>query len=179
VAVVVGGWLYVQQRDIGKRRALDGRETALIAGFEEHVIAPRPAAGVVVETGPLVALRGTSGPETVVSLPEDLETTALPPQDPLAAAAGPAGVIGGSVALFSREPPSAAAKPDLQSATVSPPATLGSPTSPATEPPAAPLQKRPTGSVTPLPPRRPLQIRIARPPRAVPQPALLRRREAL
>jgi cell division topological specificity factor len=71
VAVVLGGWLYVQEPDVGKRRALDDRETALIAGFEEYVIAPRPAGAVVAETGPLVALRGTSAPGTVVSLPGD------------------------------------------------------------------------------------------------------------
>jgi cell division topological specificity factor len=74
VAVVLGGWLYVQQRDVGKRRALDDRETALIAGFEEYVIAPRPAGAVVAETGPLVALRGTSAPGMVVSLPGDPAT---------------------------------------------------------------------------------------------------------
>jgi hypothetical protein len=66
----------------------------------------------------------------------------------------------------------------LQTAAVTPLATLGSNTSPPNEPPTAPSQEPPPGSVTPLPPRRPLQIRIATPPRAVPPPALLRRREA-
>jgi hypothetical protein len=64
----------------------------------------------------------------------------------------------------------------LQTAAVTPLATLGSNTSPPNEPPTAPSQEPPPGSVTPLPPRRPLQIRIAAPPRAV--PALLHRREA-
>jgi cell division topological specificity factor len=226
VAVALGGWLYVQQRDIGKRRALDGRETALIAGFEEHVIAPRPAGAVVAEMGPLVALRGTSALGTVVSLPGDpaaaepaSQSAAVTPldapgsvtsspQDPGPAAAEPvsqSAAVTGSVTSSLHEPPDAAepdlqsapvtgsvtspphdpqalrdpadVHPVLQSAAVTPPATLGSATSPPNEQPTAPSQE-PPGSVTPLPPRRPLQIRIATPPRAVPPPALLRRREA-
>jgi hypothetical protein len=209
VAVALGGWLYVQQRDIGKRRALDGRETALIAGFEEHVIAPRPAGATLADTGPLVALRGTGAPGTVVSLPADpaagepalqsaavtppaLESAMLPPQelpparDPAApepasqAAAVTAPALESAMSPPQELPPlrdPAAAEPASQSAAVTPPATLGSATSPPNEQPTAPSQE-PPGSVTPLPPRRPLQIRIATTPRAVPPPALLRRREA-
>jgi hypothetical protein len=58
-----------------------------------------------------------------------------------------------------------------QSAAVTPSATPN-------QPPTALSQEPPPGSVTPLPKRRPLQIRIAMPPRAVPPPALLRRRTA-
>ena len=115
--------------------------------------------------------------------------------------------VTGIVTPSHREPPAVAAEPDLQSATVTgsvtspphdpqalrdptalhpvlpsaavvPPTTLGSATSPSNEPPTAPWQEPPPGSVTPLPPRRPLQIRIATPPRAVPPSALLHRREA-
>jgi cell division topological specificity factor len=178
VAVVLGGWLYVQPRDFDKRRALDDRETALMAGFEEHVIAPRPAGGVVVETGPLVALRGTSGPGTVLSLPEDpaaaepaSQSAALPPLAALESAMSPPQELPPV-----RDP--AAAEPAAQSAAVAPAATLGSATSPPNENPAAPSREPPPNSVTPLPPRRPLQIHIATPPRAVLPPALLRRRES-
>ena len=173
-ALVLGIWLYAQQSDVGKRRALHDRETALMAGFEERVNAPRPAdgEGVVVATGPSVVLPTISGPGTVGSLPRDpaapepvlqsatvTESITSPPQDPQAL----------------REP--AAVHPVLQSAAVTPPATLGSATSSPNEPPTAPSQER-AGSATPLPPRRPLQIRIATPPRTVPPPALFRRREA-
>ena len=172
-ALVLGIWLYAQQSDVGKRRALDDRETALMAGFEEQVNAPRPAEGAVAATGPSVVLPTISGPGTVGSLPRDpaapepvlqsatvTESITSPPQDPQAL----------------REP--AAVHPVLQSAAVTPPATLGSATSPPNEPPTAPSEEPPPGNVTPLPPRRPLQIRIATPPRAVPPSALLRRREA-
>jgi cell division topological specificity factor len=245
VAVILGGWLYVQQRDVGKRRALDDRETALMAGFEVHVIAPRPAGGVVVETGPLVALRGTSGPEAVLSLPEApaaaepasqsaaftppaalesamspphelppvrdpaaaerasqsaafpppaaLESAMSPPQelppvrDPAAAepaaqsaAFPPPAALESAMSPPQELPPvrdPAAKEPASQSAAVAPPAALGSATSPPNEQPAAPSQEA-SDNVTPLPPRRPLQIRIATPPRAVLPPALLRRRES-
>jgi cell division topological specificity factor len=273
VAVVLGAWLYAQQSDVGKRRALDYRETALMAGFEKQVNAPRPAEGVVAATGPSVVLPRLRAPGTVGSLPRDAaapgpvsqsaaitpldapgSVTSSPhepppvaaepvlqsatvtgsvtssPQDPPSAAAEPvlesAAVTGSvtspheppavaaepvlqsaavtkSVTSSPREPPPAAAEPDLQSVTgsvtspphdpqalrdpaavhpvpqsaaVTPPATLGRATSPPHEPPTAPSPEPPPGSVTPLPPRRPLQIRIATPPRAV--PALLRRREA-
>jgi cell division topological specificity factor len=301
-ALVLGAWLYAQQSDVGKRRTLDDRETALMAGFEEQVNPPGPAEGVVSPAGPSVVLPGIRAPGTVGSLPrhaaapEPVSQSAaitpldapgsvtLSPQDPGPAAAEPvlqsaavtgsvtssphepppaaaepvlqsaavtgsvtsspqdpppaaaepvlqsAAVTGsvtspprepppaaaepdlqsapvtGSVTSPPREPPAAAAEPDLQSApvtgsvtspphdpqalrdpaavhpvlqsaAVTPPATLGSATSPPNEQPTAPSQE-PPGSVTPLPPRRPLQIRIATPPRAVPPPALLRRREA-
>ena len=247
-ALVLGAWLYAQQSDVGKRRTLDGRETALMAGFEEQVNPPRPAEGVVSPAGPSVALPGMRAPGTMGSLPRhaaapepvsqsaavtgsvtssphqpppaaaepDLQSAPVTgsvtssPQDPGPAAAEPvlqsAAVIG-SVTSSPQDPPPVAAEPVLQSATgtgsvtslphdpqamrdpaavhpflqsaaVTPPATLGSATSPPNEQPTAPSQEPPPGSVTPLPPRRPLQIRIATPPRAVPPPALLRRREA-
>jgi cell division topological specificity factor len=274
-ALVLGASHYAQQSDVGKRRTLDDRETALMAGFEEQVNPPRPAEGVVSPSGPSVALPGMRAPGTVGSLPRhaaapepvsqsaaitpldapgsvtsspqnqgpaaaepDLQSAPVTgsvtssPQDPGPVAAEPvlqSAAVTGSVtsspqdpppvaaepvlqsatvtgASSPREPPPAAAEPDLQSApvtgsvtspphdpqalrdpaavhpvlqsaAVTPPATLGSAASPPNEQPTAPSQE-PPGSVTPLPPRRPLQIRIATPPRAVPPPALLRRREA-
>jgi cell division topological specificity factor len=154
-AMVLGAWLYVQQRDVSERRTLDDRNT-----FEEQVKsytvisnAPHPAEGVVAATGPSVVLQGMNAPGTGESLPRDPAAATLASQ-------------------------SAVVTPldTLESAT--PPATLGSATSPPNEPPTAPSQEPPPGNVTPLPPRRPLQIRIATPPRAVPPSALLRRREA-
>jgi cell division topological specificity factor len=227
-ALVPGAWLYAQQSDVGKRRTLDDRETALMAGFEEQVNPPRPAEGVVSPAGPSVALPGMRAPGTVGSLPrhaaapEPVSQSAAitpldapgsvtsSPQEPPPVAAEPvlqSATVTGSVTSSPREPPPDAAEPDLQSApvtgsvtspphdpqalrdpaavhpvlqsaAVTPPATLGSATSPPNEQPTAPSQEPPPGSVTPLPPRRPLQIRIATPPRAVPPPALLRRREA-
>jgi len=47
---------YAQQSDVGKRRALDDRETAM-TGFEEQVNAPRPAEDVVAATRPSVVLQ--------------------------------------------------------------------------------------------------------------------------
>jgi cell division topological specificity factor len=125
VTVALGGWLYVQQRDIGKRRALDDRETALMAGFEEHVIAPRPAGGVVAETGPLVALRGTSGPGTVVSLPGD--PAAAEPASQAAAVTPPAALESAMSPPQELSPlrDPAAPEPASQAATVTPPAALG------------------------------------------------------
>jgi cell division topological specificity factor len=204
--VVLGAWLYVQQR-----------ETALMAGFEEQVNAVRPAEGVVAAIGPSVVLPRISGPGT--SLPRDpaapepvSQSAAITPVDapggvtaarkPPPAAAELA-TVSGNVTSSPHEPPPVAAEavvksttvtgsvmsppqdpqalrepaavhPALQSAAVAPPATLGS----ANELPTAPSQEPPPGSVTPLPPRRPLQIPIATPPRTVPPPALLRRREA-
>jgi len=75
------------------------------------------------------------------------------PATGVVAAAGPSvalpGTSGpGSAASLPRDP--AAAEPALQSAAVTPPATLG--------------------SVTPLPPRRPPQVRVAPPPRATALP---------
>jgi cell division topological specificity factor len=223
--MVLGAWLYVQQRDVSERRTLYDRNT-----FEEKVKsytvisnAPHPAEGVVVATGPSVVLQGMNAPGTVESLsrvpaaatlasqsavvtPLDTLESATSPREPPPVAAEPvlqsAGVTGsvtssplepppvaaepvlqsagvtGSVTLSPREPPPVAAEPVLQSAGVTSPATLGSATSPPNEPPTAPSQEPPPGNVTPLPPRRPLQIRIATPPRAVPPSALLRRREA-
>jgi hypothetical protein len=151
--------------------------------FEEQVKkytaiwnAPRPAEGVVAAAGPSVALPGTNGPGTVASLPRD---TAAPEPALQSAAVAPPAALGsvtsppheplrGSVTAPSQEPPPlrdpADAEPASQSAAVTPPAALGSATSPPQEPP--PLR----GSVTPLPPRRPLQVRIATPPRAAAPP---------
>jgi cell division topological specificity factor len=225
--VVLGAWLYAQQRDVGKSRALDDRETALMAGFEEQVNAPPPAEGVIATTGPSVVLPRTSASGTMGSLPRDpaasepvSQSAAITPEDtpqsvtsarkPPPAAAEPvlqSAAVSGNITSLPHEPPPVATEPVLQSATVtgsitSPPqdpqalrkpaaaypvlqsaavttsATLGSATSPPNEPATAPSQEPPPGSVTPLPPRRPLQIRIATPPHAVPSPALLRRREA-
>ena len=198
-AMVLGACLYVQQRDASERRTLDDRST-----FEEQVKsytaisnAPHPAEGVVAATGPSVVLQGMNAPGTVESLPRDPAAATLAsqsavvippdtlesatsPHDPPPVAAEPvlqsAGVTG-SVTLSPQDTPPAAAEPVLQSAAVTPPATLGSATSSPNEPPTAPSQER-AGSATPLPPRRPLQIRIATPPRTVPPPALFRRREA-
>ena len=106
--------------------------------------------------------------------------SATSPHEPPPVAAEPvlqsAGVTGSVTS--SPEPPPVVAEPVLQSAGVTPPTTLGSATSPPNEPPIVPSEEPPPGNVTPLPPRRPLQIRIATPPRAVPPSALLRRREA-
>ena len=192
-AVVLGAWFYVQQRDVGKRRTLDDPETALMAGFEEQVNAPRPGEGVVVvvATGPSVVLPRISGPGTAGSLPRDTaapepvsQSAAITPVDAPAVAEPvlQSATVTGSVTSPPQDPQTlrepAAVHPALQSAAVTPPATLGSATSPPNEPPTAPSQEPPPGSVTPLPPRRPLQIPIATPPRTVPPPALLRRREA-
>jgi hypothetical protein len=223
--VVLGAWLYVQQRDVGKSRALDDRETALMAGFEEQVNGPRPAEGVVATTGPSVVLPRESDSGTVGSLPRDPaasepvsqsaaitpvytpQSVTSPRKPPPAAAEPVLQSVSGNITSPPHEPPPVATEPFLQSATVTgsvtsppqdpqalrepaavypvlqsaavtPPATLGSATSPPNEPATAPSQEPPPGSVTPLPPRRPLQIRIATPPRAVPSPASLRRREA-
>jgi hypothetical protein len=118
-AVVLGAWLYAQQRDVIERRALDDRKTALMAGFEEQVKkftatwnAPRPAEGVAAATGPSVALPGTNGRGTVASLPRD----------------------------------PAAPEPALQSAAVTPPAALGSVTSLPQEQP--PLRDPAAGTVS-------------------------------
>jgi cell division topological specificity factor len=174
--VALGAWLYVQQRDVSESRTPDDRNTALMPGLEEQVKkytaisnAPHPAEGVVAAAGPSVVLQEMSGPETVASLPRDPAAA-----EPVLQSA----TVTGSVTSSPHEPPPAAVDPILQSAAVTPPATLGSATAPPNEPPTAPSQEPPPGSVTPLPPRRPLQIRIATPPRAVLLPALLRRREA-
>jgi hypothetical protein len=171
--------------------------------FEEQVKkytaiwnAPRPATGVVAAAGPSVALPGTSGLETVASLPRDpaaaepaaLGSVASPPQEQLP--------LGGIVVAPPQGPPPlprnpAAAEPASQSAAVTPPTAPGSVTSPPQEPlplrgtvtptpkeaaaepasrSAAVTPPAAPGSVTPLPPRRPPQVRVATPPRAVPQP---------
>ena len=197
-AMVLGAWLYAQQRDASERRTLDDRST-----FEEQVKsytaisnAPHPAEGVVAATGPSVVLQGMNAPGTVESLPRDpaaatlaSQSAVVTPPDTLESATSPhepppvaaepvlqsAGVTGSVTS--SPEPPPVVAEPVLQSAGVTPPTTLGSATSPPNEPPTAPSQEPPPGNVTPVPPRRPLQILIATLPRAVPPSALLRRRE--
>jgi hypothetical protein len=140
--------------------------------FEEQVKkytaiwnAPRPAEGVVAAAGPSVVLPGTNGPGTVASLPRD--PAAAEPASQSAAVAPPAAPgsvtsppheplpLRGSVTAPSQEPPPlrdpAAAEPASQSAAETPAAT--------------------PGSVAPLPRRRPPQVRVATPPRAVaPQP---------
>ena len=155
-ALVLGAWLYAQQSDVGKRRALDDRETAM-AGFEEQVNAPRPAEGVVAATGPSVVLPRMRAPGTVGSLPRD----AAGPEPVSQSAAITLLDAPGRGTSSPRELPPAAAEPFLRSARVTPPATLGSATSPPNEPPTAPSQEPPPGNVTPVPPRRPLQILIA------------------
>ena len=172
-ALVLGAWLYAQQSDVGKRRALDDRETAM-AGFEERVNAPRPDEGVVAATRPSVVLPRMRAPGTVGSLPRD----AAGPEPVSQSAAITLLDAPGRGTSSPRELPPAAAEPFLRSAGVTPPATLGSGKSPPNEPPTAPSQEPPPGNVTPVPPRRPLQILIATPPPAVPPSALLRRREA-
>jgi cell division topological specificity factor len=153
VAVVLGAWLYAQQSDDGKRRPLDDRETALMAGFEEQVNAPRPAEGVVAATGPSVVLPRMRAPGTVGSLPRDAaapepvsQSAAITPldapgsdtsspQDPPPAAAEPvlqSAAVTGSVTSSPHEPPPVAAEPVLQSAGVT-----GSVTSSPREPPPA------------------------------------------
>jgi hypothetical protein len=142
-AVVLGAWLYAQQRDVIERRALDDRKTALMAGFEEQVkkftaiwSAPRPAEGVAAAAGPSVVLPGTNGRGTVASLPRD---PAAPEPVLQSAAVTPPAALG-SVTSPPHEPrpPPAAAEPVLQSAAVTPPAAPGSVTSPPHEPPPPP-----------------------------------------
>jgi hypothetical protein len=173
-AVVLGAWLYAQQRDVIERRALDDRKTALMAGFEEQVKkhtaiwnAPRPAEGVVAAAGPSVVLLGTNGPGTVASLPRDPAA----PEPVLQSAAVTPLAAPGSVTSPPHEPPPlpAAAEPALQSAAVTPPAAPGSVTSPPQEPPLR-------GSVTapsqePPPPRDPAAAERASQSAAVPPPA--------
>jgi hypothetical protein len=129
--------------------------------FEEQVKkytaiwnAPRPA------TGPSVALPGTSGLETVASLPRN--PAAAEPASQSAAVAPPAALgsvasppqeqlpLGGIVVAPPQGPPPlprnpAAAEPASQSAAVTPPTAPGSVTSPPQEP--LPLR----GTVTPTP----------------------------
>jgi hypothetical protein len=187
-AVVLGAWLYVQQR------ALDDRKTALMepASQSAPVIPPAEQGSVTSPPRELTPLRDPAAAEpasqsAAVIPPATLGSATSPPPPPAAAepASQSAPVIPpaeqGSVASPPHEPPplrDPAAAPASQSAAVTPPATLGSATSPPHEPPTAPSQEPSPGSVTPLPPRRPLQVRIATPPRAVRPPALLRRHEA-
>ena len=117
---------YAQQSDVGKRRALDDRETAM-AGFEERVNAPRPDEGVVAATRPSVVLPRMRAPGTVGSLPRD---AAGPEPDSQSAAITLLGAPG-SVTSSPREPPAIAAEPVLQSAGVT-----GSVMSSPREPPA-------------------------------------------
>jgi hypothetical protein len=111
--VVLGAWLYVQQRDVGKSRALNDRETALIAGFKEQVNGPRPAEGVVATTGPSVILPRISDSATVGSLPQD---RAAP--EPVSQSAAITPVDAPGSVTSPRKPPPAAAEPVLQSITV-------------------------------------------------------------
>jgi hypothetical protein len=167
--------------------------------FEEQVKkytaiwnAPRPATGVVAAAGPSVASPGTSGLETVASLPRDpaaaepaLQPAAVAPPAALGSVASPPQEqlpLGGIV--VARPPPlprnPAAAEPASRSAAVTPPTAPESVTSPPQEPlplrgtvtptPQEAAAEPAPGSVTPLPPRRPPQVRVATPPRAVAQP---------
>jgi cell division topological specificity factor len=145
--VVLGAWLYVQQRDVGKSRALDDRETALMAGFEEQVHGPRPAEGVVATTGPSVVLPRISDSATVGALPQpepvsqsaaitpvDAPGSVTSPRKPPPAAAEPvlqSAAVSGNVTSSPHEPPPVAAGPVLQSITVT-----GSVTSPPQDPQA-------------------------------------------
>jgi len=113
-ALVLGAWLYAQQSDVGKRRTLDDRETALMAGFEEQVNPPRPAEGVVSPAGPSVALPGMRAPGTVGSLPRH---AAAPEPVSQSAAITPLDAPG-SVTSSPQDPGPAAAEPVLQSAAV-------------------------------------------------------------
>jgi cell division topological specificity factor len=133
--MVLGAWLYVQQRDVSERRALDDRGTALMAGFEEQVNAPLPAEGVVAAAGTLVVSPGTSSPGTVAQstavTPPAAPASTTSPQKPLP--------LRGSVIDPSQELPPprdpTAAEPAPQSAAVIPQAALESATSPPQEPP--------------------------------------------
>jgi cell division topological specificity factor len=133
--MVLGAWLYVQQRDVSKRRALNDRGTALMAGFEEQVNAPLPAEGVVAAAGTSVVSPGTSSPGTVaqstaVTSPAAPASTTSP-QKPLPLRGS---VIDPSQKLPPPRDPTAA-EPAPQSAAVIPRAALESATSPPKEPP--------------------------------------------
>jgi cell division topological specificity factor len=133
--LVLGAWLYVQQRDVSKRRALNDRGTALMAGFEEQVNAPLPAEGVVAAAGTSVVSPGTSSPGTVaqstaVTSPAAPASTTSP-QKPLPLRGS---VIDPSQKLPPPRDPTAA-EPAPQSAAVIPRAALESATSPPQEPP--------------------------------------------
>jgi cell division topological specificity factor len=134
-AVVLGAYLYVQQSDVSKRRALDDRKTALMPGFEEQVNAARAAKDEVAAGGPSVVLPGTSGPGTVVSLRRDPAT----PDSAAQFAAVTLVASRGSVTSPPRELPplrdTAAGEPVSQSVAVAPLASPGSVTQPAREPP--------------------------------------------
>ena len=116
--------------------------------FEEQVKkytaswnAPRPADGVVAAVGPPVALPGAAAPGTVAPRYDFPSSKSIPPVSIMAPEAAPP-----------REPPpqrEQAAEPASQSAAVAP---------------GAPM------SITPVPPRRPPQVRVAPPRAAVPRP---------
>jgi hypothetical protein len=134
VAAVLGVWVYVQRHDVSKRPALVARETALMAGFEEYGNAPRPAEGVVAVPGvsASVALRGTSGPGTLASLPRNLAAAEPAPQS---AAVTPLAALESAMSPPQEAPPLrdlAAAEPAAQSAA---PAALESAMSPPWEAP--------------------------------------------
>jgi hypothetical protein len=116
--------------------------------FEEQVKkytaiwnAPRPADGLVAAAGPPVVLPGAAAPGTVAPRYDFPSSKSIPPVSIMAPEATPP-----------REPPppreqAPGAEPASQSAAVAP------------------------GSITPVPPRRPPQVRAAPPPRAaVPRP---------
>jgi cell division topological specificity factor len=147
VAAVLGVWVYVQRHDVSKRPALVARETALMAGFEEYGNAPRPAEGVVAVPGvsASVALRGTSGPGTLVSLPRNPAAAEPAPQS---AAVTPLAALESAMSP-PHELTSAAAEPASESAAVTPPAALESATSPHELPSAAAEPASQSAAITP------------------------------
>jgi len=167
--IVLGAWLYVQQRDVSKRRTLDGRGTALMAGFEEQVNALLPAEGVVAAAGTSVVSPGTSSPGTVaqstaVTSPAAPASTTSP-QKPLP--------LRGSVIDISEPAPQSAAvvlRAALESSTSPPQEPPPLRDSPAAEPasqsteviPRAALESAAPASTT-LSPHEPLAIRRMHP----------------
>ena len=141
-------------------------QSAVVTDTLESATSPHEPPPVAAE--PVLQSAGVTGSVTL-SPPEPSVVA-----EPVLQSAG----VTGSVTSSPREPPPVAAEPVLQSAWVTLPTTLGSATLPPNDPPTAPSEEPQPGNVTPLPPRRPLQIRIATPPRAVPPSALLHRREA-
>jgi hypothetical protein len=148
-----------------------------------------PAKGVVAAAGLSVALPGTNGPGAVES-PRDPAVPEPALQSALGSVVHEPLPLRGSLMAPSQEPPpllDPVAASASQSAAVTPPAGLGSAPSPPEEPlplrgsitPAATVPASQSeavtppvapGSVTPLPPRRPRQVRIATPPRAAAPP---------
>jgi hypothetical protein len=127
--------------------------------------APHPADGVVAAVGPPVTLPGATGPGTVAprydfptskSIPpvSIMAPEGPPPKEPPPPAVPPRDVMPQLPPPGQATPQPAAAEPATQSAAVTPTAP----------PPAAPP------SITPVPPRRPPQVRVAPPPRSAPPP---------